>query len=312
MNTIALCIPAYNAAWCLPRLLESAKNQTIPFDEILVYDDCSSDNTKEIAESYGATVFRGKKNIGCSAGKNYLLNQTKCTHIHFHDADDELLPNFTTLAHKWLSKTECPDVVLFNYKWVDNNTNELLSKSNFNHKELQEDAVKYTILNQINPFCGLYSVDKLKSVGGYDTQPEILYNEDVAFHCKLANAGLGFGAEKEVSIINYRINGSMSGANQLKCAQAHYEVMKINAQKVGAKYAKEISYKLWKNATILASYSDWKTSKKAIDLACKIYKNLPDDENRIIKFISFFNPFLSIIIREYLIRIFKPWLRKSL
>jgi glycosyltransferase involved in cell wall biosynthesis len=310
MNTLALCIPAYNAAWCLPRLLESAKKQPIAFDEILVYNDCSTDNTKEVAESFGAKVFSGKQNIGCSAGKNYLLNQTKCDYIHFHDADDVLLQNFTTLAHKWISKIDCPDVILFDYEYRDNDTNEFIAKSDFKHQELQADAIKYAILNQINPFCGLYSVDKLKSIGGYDTQPEILYNEDVAFHCKLAIAGLNFGAEKEVSIINYRISGSMSSANQLKCVQAHYEVMKINAEKVGAKYAKEIAYKAWHNATILAGFDDWETSKKAIYLAWKLYKKAPIDENIIIKIISIFNPFFAIIFREYLIRIFKSGLRK--
>lgn len=310
MKTICLAIPAHNAAWCLPRLLESAKKQHIPFDEILVYNDCSTDNTKEIAEKYGAMVFSGDVNIGCSAGKNYLLNQTKCDYIHFHDADDELRPNFTTLAHKWILKINCPDVVLFDYEYRDNETNELIAKSNFIHQELQQDATKYAILNQINPFCGLYKVPKLKELNGYDLNPEILYNEDVAFHCKLAIAGLTFSAEKEVSIINYRINGSMSGANQLKCAQAHFEVMKINAEKVGKKYGKEIAFKLWKNAAILAAYSDWKSCKKAIYFAVKLNSRIPQHENFGIKIFSIFNPYIAFVLREYYTRIFKPQFRK--
>ena len=56
-NTLALCIPAFNAAELLPILLTSAKNQTIPFDEILVYNDCSTDNTSEVAKKYGANVI---------------------------------------------------------------------------------------------------------------------------------------------------------------------------------------------------------------------------------------------------------------
>lgn len=309
-NTLALCIPAYNAAWCLPRLLESAKKQTIAFDEILVYDDCSTDNTTQIAESYGVKVFRGEKNIGCSAGKNYLLFQTQCEYIHFHDADDELLLNFTTLAHNWMNKPNCPDVVLFDYEYRDNDTKELISKSNFNHEELGNDPIKYAILNQINPFCGLYSVEKLRNVDGYDTHAAILYNEDVAFHCKLAFAGMSFGVEKEVSIINYRINGSMSGANQLKCAQAHFEVMKKNAENGGNKYHKEIAFKLWQNAAVLAMYSDWATCKKAIKKAKKLNSNIPYHENIGVKVFSYVNPFLAFLFREFYTRIFKPNLRK--
>jgi len=95
LETLALCIPAYNAAAYLPRLLTSAVNQAIPFTEILVYDDCSTDSTAAIARSYGANVISGSVNKGCSFGKNALAEKTTCEWIHFHDADDELLPNFT-------------------------------------------------------------------------------------------------------------------------------------------------------------------------------------------------------------------------
>ena len=62
MDTIALCIPAFNAAKYLPRLLESAKIQLFPFKDILVYDDASTDNTSAIAEQYGAKVIYGEVN----------------------------------------------------------------------------------------------------------------------------------------------------------------------------------------------------------------------------------------------------------
>jgi glycosyltransferase involved in cell wall biosynthesis len=63
-STIALLIPASNAARYLPRLLESAVRQCKPFDEIWVYDDCSVDNTAEVAERCGARVIRGDVNRG--------------------------------------------------------------------------------------------------------------------------------------------------------------------------------------------------------------------------------------------------------
>ncbi|MEJ5992827.1 glycosyltransferase family 2 protein [Pedobacter sp. Du54] len=311
MSTIALCIPAYNASWCLPRLLESAKKQSIPFDEILVYNDCSTDDTAAVAEKYGAKVINGTTNQGCSFGKNTLAEIAVSEWIHFHDADDELLPNFTTLAHKWINKENTPDVVIFDYEYRDNDTHELLSKSSFDSLELEKDPIKYTILHQINPFCGLYRSDKLRKIGGYDIDEKILYNEDVAFHCKLAMAGLSFSAEKEVSIINYRIKNSMSNANQIKCAQAHFEVMSINAKKVGNMYGKEIAQKLWSNAVVLGVLSDWHTAKKAVDLAVKLDPSTPRKENLMIKLLSFFNPYFAIKFREKMIRLLKPKLRPN-
>ena len=101
--SLALCIPAYNAALLLPKLLTSAREQAIPFDEILVYNDCSTDNTAEVARQYGATVVEGDVNSGCSTGKNRLAEVATSDWLHFHDADDDLLPNFTTVAHRWIS-----------------------------------------------------------------------------------------------------------------------------------------------------------------------------------------------------------------
>lgn len=303
MNTLALAIPAYNAAWCLPRLLESAKQQLIPFDEILVYNDCSTDHTLEVANAYGVRIINGTVNKGCSVGKNELLAQTTCNWIHFHDADDELYRNFTTLVHQWMDKKDCPDVVLFDYEYRDNDTKVLLSVSDFDSNALQKDPIAYAILNQINPFCGLYRVDRLRAVGGYDTQTEILYNEDVAFHCKLAIAGLSFDAEKEISIINYRVGTSMSSTNVLKCAQAHFHVMQLNASKVGQAYKNEIAYKLWRNAAILASQSDWQTARKAVALAVALNGRLPEKEAPLFKVLACIWPYGGLVLREYLIRI---------
>src|SRR5690349_18353005 len=101
--SLALLIPAYNAEPYLPRLLDSAAWQSEPFDEIWVYDDCSTDNTVALAEQYGARVLRGDVNRGCSHGKNQLAAATACDWIHFHDADDELMPNFVERARAWMA-----------------------------------------------------------------------------------------------------------------------------------------------------------------------------------------------------------------
>lgn len=124
--TIAMLIPAYNAAAYLPRLLESAVPQSEPFDEIWVYDDCSQDDTAGVAERYGTHVVRGDVNRGCTYAKSVLIERTGCEWVHFHDADDLLLPNFIASARVWMSQ-ENVDVVAFGCeeRWED--THELLS-----------------------------------------------------------------------------------------------------------------------------------------------------------------------------------------
>ncbi|WP_437188561.1 glycosyltransferase family 2 protein [Planctomicrobium sp. SH668] len=63
-------MPAYNAAKTLERTIADIPSGSI--DEILVVDDCSTDNTSEVARKLGLTVIRHEKNGG------YGANQKTC------------------------------------------------------------------------------------------------------------------------------------------------------------------------------------------------------------------------------------------
>jgi glycosyltransferase involved in cell wall biosynthesis len=314
--SVTLAIPAYNAAWCLPRLLASAHKQTIPFDEILVYDDCSIDSTIDVCLSMRATVIRGDKNIGCSAAKNILLARAKCDWIHFHDADDELLPNFMSLARKWAVLPSAPDVILFDYEYRDNESGVLLWISVFpDDAKLTEDPVAYAIERQINPFCGLYRTSSLRRVGGYEVNAETLLNEDVAFHCKLALNGLSFDCEHEVAIINYRVEGSMSQKNKLGCCEAHFAVMRHMAAQTGSRYAREIATRMWYVATVFSYYRKWTKMDAALMFALRLYPQVLDDQisltRRFRLLCKALGPRVAFRVREKVISSFKPQLRTS-
>jgi glycosyltransferase involved in cell wall biosynthesis len=294
-NTIAVCIPAYNAAWCLPRLLQSILDQHIQFDEILVYNDCSTDQTEFIAKSYGAKVINGKTNKGCSFGKNVLINETSCEWIHFHDADDELLPNFTSLAQQWIKQIDCPDVVLFNYNYVNNTNKELITTRKFDQESLSKDAIAYSLKEQINPFCGLYRKSAIIANGGYNLDPKLLYAEDSAFHIKMAIAGLSFSSEKEISIINYAVEGSMSAANKKKCIISQFHVLvdsKDQLEKLGSldPYRKLLSNLLFEKALFLATCKAW----KELDYCLLISRNLDYSQK-----ILFKNQLLNNLFNSY-------------
>jgi glycosyltransferase involved in cell wall biosynthesis len=310
---IALCIPAYNCASYLPRLLKSAHAQKVAFEEVIVCDDASQDDTVNVARSFGAKVLVNETNVGCSISKNRGLAAASSDWIHFHDADDELLPNFTTLATRWAATTDAPDVILFDYEYRDYGTGELIGRSDFNDAELRADPIRYSIINQINPFCGLYRRNRLLEVGGWDVDPEVLYNEDVAFHCKLAVAGFSFRAEKELSIINYRRKTSMSRSNQIKCLRAHHAVMRKMVALVGDRYAKETASRLWAVATGLATFNDWGGVDQALADARRLSRALPEecaaDFGLLCRLIG---PRLAFRVREKLIRRTKPNLRAQM
>ena len=308
-SSLALCIPAYNAATYLPRLLKSALAQTISFNEIWVYDDCSSDKTSEIAREFGAQVIRGEVNRGCSYGKNVLAERTSCQWIHFHDADDALYPNFVEQCRKWMKLENAPDVVLFDYETRQDETEQLINIRKFDDFKLQQDAISYSITEQINPFCGLYKRNSFLKAGGYDLDPDVLYNEDVAMHCRLARRGLSFRSDSTVTVINYHRHNSMSSANQVKCARAQFHVMRKAADELSEKYWREISNRLWKIAGVSAAYLDWKNADACISVAIKLTQKKHLADSKLSNLIFKINPYIGIRIREWLIRLIKPKLR---
>jgi glycosyltransferase involved in cell wall biosynthesis len=308
--TLALLIPAWNAARWLPRLLASAAAQTEPFDEIWVYDDASTDDTAAIAEGMGARVIRGQINLGCSAGKNALACRTSCEWIHFHDADDELMPNFVALAQRWMARGTA-DVVLFPYEERDE-TGAAITVRRFDPDDLGRDARSYAIREQINPFCGLYRRQTFLDAGGYDTDPAVLYNEDVAMHIGLAFAGLAFAAETDVSIINHRRGGSMSAANARGCARAQLAVLEKTAARPGAEaYATEIAGRLWPLAAGLAYHREWPSADRAQALARRL-AGVRAAGSLGYRSIAALSPALALRVREAMVRLLKPQLRAGI
>lgn len=304
--TLALLIPAYNAADVLPRLIRSAQAQSEPFDQIWVYDDCSTDGTAAVAIQHGANVLRGEINRGCSAGKDALARHVDADWLHFHDADDVLLPNFVALARQWIA-SESPDVVLFDYEYRDEHTGQLLALRHFDDDALRRDPRDYAIREQINPFCGLYRRSAFLAAGGYQDPPEMLYNEDVACHIRLAFAGLSFRAERDVSIVNYRRAGSMSAANQLKCLQSHFAVLRrTHGYPNAATYAAALSAKLWAVAGALASYDDFDQARQAVGLAAALGPPPQEVGSRTFRSIARLHPTAALLLRERWIRAVKP------
>jgi glycosyltransferase involved in cell wall biosynthesis len=88
---VSIIIPTYNYAGYLPRAIQSCLDQSYKFLEIIVIDDGSTDNTKEIAESYGKRIiYIRQENAGVSSARNRGLEEATGHCIAFLDADDYL------------------------------------------------------------------------------------------------------------------------------------------------------------------------------------------------------------------------------
>ncbi len=93
MGTISVIIPTYNRAHTLERAIDSALNQTYDDFEIIVVDDCSTDNTSEIVHAYDdkrITYIRSNSNKGANHARNIGISHADGEYISFLDSDDQL------------------------------------------------------------------------------------------------------------------------------------------------------------------------------------------------------------------------------
>lgn len=96
---VSVIIPVYNEEKEIGRCIESVLNLDYPKNklEVIVVDDCSTDNSYEVAktyEKYGVKVLRTPKNGGCAAKtKNYGAKFAKGEVLAFLDSDSFVEPD---------------------------------------------------------------------------------------------------------------------------------------------------------------------------------------------------------------------------
>ncbi len=110
-SKVSIIVPMYNAASFLKETLDSILNQTFTDFELLLIDDCSKDNTLEIANSFSDPriyIVKNEKNLGAGGTRNKGIKLAQSTYIAFCDADDIMFPN--RLEEQYNFMEQHPDI----------------------------------------------------------------------------------------------------------------------------------------------------------------------------------------------------------
>lgn len=120
---VSFIIPAYNAEKTIIRTLDSIISLSLPLEdnEIIVVDDCSADNTREIVASYQALhsnvrLICQPQNHRQGAARNRGLKVANGKYVMFVDADD-VVEDGVSEALCVIEETGA-DTVFCNYLWV--------------------------------------------------------------------------------------------------------------------------------------------------------------------------------------------------
>lgn len=89
---VSVIIPVYNRPTMIAECIESLLNQTYKNIELIVIDDCSTDNTHDILKKYkkypNVTILKNKNNYGCYPSINMGLSFVSGDFITVHGSDD--------------------------------------------------------------------------------------------------------------------------------------------------------------------------------------------------------------------------------
>lgn len=145
---ISIIIPTYNVESYIARCLDSCINQTLHDIEILVIDDCGSDDSIKIAQSYAdkdsrIRIIHNEKNLGTFGSRIEGIKAAEGRYIAFLDADDYLKPEtcekmFQLFTNSTLAPTHtlidlkttesAPDIIHFKSHYTANKQTKMIAK----------------------------------------------------------------------------------------------------------------------------------------------------------------------------------------
>lgn len=146
---ISVIIPTYNRAELLKRAAQSVLAQTYKDFELIIVDDGSTDNTKEIVESLNDSriVYVYQKNAGACVARNNGIEHAKGEYIAFHDSDDVWHSNKLELQMQALIANNADVVFSKMNRYQDGKVVEVLS-TYFKEGFLAKDNLPFAIGTQ--------------------------------------------------------------------------------------------------------------------------------------------------------------------
>jgi glycosyltransferase involved in cell wall biosynthesis len=172
--SISVVIPAYNYGRFIGAAIDSVLNQTYPAAEILVIDNGSTDNTKEVVAAFGDAVrYFYEDNLGVSVARNLGVDRSTGDLIAFLDADDYWEPTCLERAVAKFEQGEDIGLVHWGLREFDSSTGETIRF----YLEGSEENVAENLLVWEGPTIAghgavIVTRDAFFDAGGFDTETE--------------------------------------------------------------------------------------------------------------------------------------------
>jgi teichuronic acid biosynthesis glycosyltransferase TuaG len=217
---ISIVTPTYNSERYILDVINSVKSQTYSNWEMMIVDDCSSDNTRELLRKETEKDSRIKvhfleENSGAAVARNTALQYAEGKYIAFLDSDDQWMPNKLEKQLEFMEKNGYA-FSFTQYSLMDQDGNDLNKVIDVPESIDYDGLLKNTII-------GCLTVMINREQTGYFEMPLIRTRQDYALWLSILKRGFkAYGLKETLS--KYRVVKGSISSNKIKAAKRNWQV----------------------------------------------------------------------------------------
>jgi len=170
---VSVIITTYERIEYLKRAIKSVLSQTLSNFELIVVDDCSTDNTEQVVRSFDDKRIKYVKhetNLGVHIARSNGIKKSQGEFIGFLDDDDEYLPEKLEKQVELFRKLPDNYGLVYSGYYVSNGTN-IIARSHPSHKgEVRDILLKF---NFVGTLTTLIRSSCFKKIGYFEFMPSI-------------------------------------------------------------------------------------------------------------------------------------------
>ncbi len=223
-DLVSIIMPAYNCANYVENSVLSVMQQTYLNWELIIIDDCSTDNTRAVITKLAEADKRIKpllksKNGGVARARNSGLDQATGKYIAFLDSDDLWKPHKLDQQLQFMKETGCK----FCFSRY-----EIIDKDNNKTAEIRQvpDRLDYSRLLNTNPIGCLTVILEADLMS--DIRMPLIKHEDYATWLTILQKNEIVACGMPEILASYRKHANSTSANKLKALSWTWRIYREN------------------------------------------------------------------------------------
>ena len=245
----SIIIPTYNRAAFLPKAIESVLAQTYTDWELIVVDDGSTDNTREVVAQYNdeRIIYIYQENAERSAARNNGISQAKGDFICFMDSDEYIDENRLDLLHKAIEISGNNEVCFYTDIRFEGSVNYVREGKVFSFPVNKDELISF-IIGTPQLCCSKIILQK------HQFNPQLSIGEDMEMLFRITAEYPLIYLPNQPTVVEVEHEGR-SVANHSKSSEKQLETLQIMFSGSHPANAVSLKQKKWLRSAVLFNAS---------------------------------------------------------